>query len=198
MALFAGPKPTADNVLDCVNRSGRGALKMLVPAGQAGKQLWLSIGTDAPVEESAARLKTSPGTGAYVVDGGPGGFDPTPGGPGGGFPSDCAKADASKASISGDTFHGNLKRLNRRGHLTIPLKLAKGPACDAELQLKGPRGRVYASRRVIHMKSGRQFISLTRPRNLKLVRGGYALTVTGLSGTGEHVRVRGTVKARLA
>jgi hypothetical protein len=197
MALFANPKPTADNVLDCINRSGRGSLKMLVPAGKTGKQLWLSIGTDAPVEESAARLQVEPGKGEYVVDGGPGGFDPTSGGPGGGFPGACAKADASKASISGKLFRGNLKRLNKRRQLTIPFKLAKGPICDAQLELKGPRGRVYASKRLIHVGSGRQFIKLSRARGLKLVRGGYALSVTGLSRTGEHVRVGGTLKARL-
>jgi hypothetical protein len=197
LALFDGTRPTADNVLDCINRSGRGALKMLVPATLAKKQLWLSIGTDAPVEESAATVATRPGAGAYVVDGGPGGFDPTSGGPGGGFPGDCAKADASKASISGKLFRGNVKRLNKRRQLAIPFKLAKGPVCDAQLELKGPGGRVYASKRVIHIKSGRQFISLNRPRSPKLVRGGYALSATGLSRTGEHVRVRGTLKARL-
>ena len=198
LALFSGSKPTADNVLDCIDRSGRGALKMLVPATQAKKSLWLSIGTDAPVEESAASLSTRPGTGAYVVDGGPGGFDPTPGGPGGGFPADCAKADASKASIGGSSFKGNLKRLNRRRRLTIAFKLAKGPICDAELQLKGPHNRVYATKRIVRLKSGRQFVTLTRPRDTDLVRGGYRLAVTALGKTGERVVVKSTLKARLA
>jgi hypothetical protein len=197
LALFSGPKPTADNALDCINRSGRGALKMLVPAQQAKKQLWLSIGTDAPVEESAASLATRPGAGAYVVDGGPGGFDPSPGGPGGGFPGDCARADASKASIGGKTFKGNLKRLNKRRRLSIPLNLAKGPICDVQLELRGPHNRVYASRRIVRVKSGRQFITLTRPRDTNLVRGGYRLAVTALSKTGEHVAIKSTLKARL-
>jgi hypothetical protein len=197
LSLFSGPRPTADNALDCINRSGRGALKMLVPASQAKKQLWLSIGTDAPVEESAASLATRAGAGTYVVDGGPGGFDPTPGGPGGGFPGECAKADAAKASIGGKTFKGNLKRLNKRRHLSIPLKLAKGPICDVQLELRGPHNRVYASRRIVRVKSGRQFISLTRPRDTNLVRGRYRLAVTALSTTGDHVRVKSTLKARL-
>jgi hypothetical protein len=198
LALFSGAKPTADNVLDCIDRSGRGALKMLVPAAQAKKQLWLSIGTDAPVEESTATLATRPGAGAYVVDGGPGGFDPTSGGPGGGFPSDCARADASKASVSGAAFKGNLKRLDKRRHLSIPLMLVHGPICDARLELKGPHNRVYATRQIVRIKSGRQFISLTRPRHSTLAKGSYRLVVTALSSTGEHVTVKSTLKARLA
>jgi hypothetical protein len=197
LALFNGPKPTGDNVLDCINRSGRGALKMLVPPAQAKKQLWLSIGTDAPVEESTASVTTRPGAGAYVVDGGPGGFDPTPGGPGGGFPSDCAKADASRASIGGSPFKGNLKRLNKRRRLSIPLKLTRGPICDVQLQLKGPHNRVYATKRIVRIKSGQQFVNLTRPRNTKLTKGSYRLAITALSRTGEHVTVKSTLKARL-
>jgi hypothetical protein len=198
LALFSGPKPTADNALDCIDRSGRGPLEMLVPAKQAKKQLWLSIGTDAPVEESTASLATGPGAGAYVVDGGPGGFDPTPGGPGGGFPGDCAKADASKARIGGAPFKGNLKRLNKRRRLDIPLKLTKGPICDVQLELRGPHNRVYASKRIVRIKGGAQFITLTRARGTKLVRGGYRLVVTALDRTGQHVPVKSTVKARLA
>jgi hypothetical protein len=198
LALFSGPRPTADNALDCIDRSGRGPLKMLVPAKQAKKQLWLSIGTDAPVEESTASLATGPGAGAYVVDGGPGGFDPTPGGPGGGFPGDCARADASKASIGGAPFQGNLKRLNERRNLNIPLKLTKGPICDVRLELRGPHNRLYASKRIVRLRGGRQFVPLTRPHGTKLVRGGYRLVVTALAATGEHVQVKGTLKARLA
>jgi hypothetical protein len=198
ITLFGGSHfPTADSALDCVNRSGSGPLQMLVPADKERKQLWLSIGTDAPVEESSARLRVEPGAGAFVVDGGPGGFDPTPGGPGGGFPGDCAKADASKASVGGPVVRGNVKRLNRRRQITIPLKLANGPLCDVELQLRGPGGGIYASKRAIRIKSGRQFIRLTRPSGTKLRSGGYALAITALSSTGDYVRVRSTLRARL-
>jgi hypothetical protein len=196
LALFSGAKPTGDNALDCINRSGPGALEMLVPAAQARKQLWLSVGSDTPVEESSATLTTRPGAGAYVVDGGPGGFDPTSGGPGGGFPSDCAKSDASHASVGGAIFKGNVKRLNKRRHMSIPLKLTKGPVCDVRLDLEGPHGRIYATRRIVRVKSGSQFIRLTR--NSKLVKGGYRLAITALGRTGEHVTVKSTLKARLA
>src|SRR3954469_14812853 len=173
LALFSGSKPTGDNVLDCINRSGSGALELLVPASQARKELWLSVGTDEPVEESSATLTTSPGAGAFVVDGGPGGFDPTAGGPGGGFPSDCAKSHAARASVGGAVFKGNVKRLDKRRHMSIPLKLSKGPICDVRLDLKGPHGRIYASKRIVRVKSGRQFVQLKRPRGVALVKGSY-------------------------
>jgi hypothetical protein len=198
LAVFRNPRPTLDNALDCVNRSGRGSLQMLIPAADARQQLWLSIGTDQPVEESAASLRVQPGVGAFVADGGPGGFDPTPGGPGGGFPSDCARGDAQRAGIGGAVFHGNVKRLNKRRSLSIPLTVTKGPVCDVQVELVGPRGRVYASRRALRIRSGKQFVLLTRAGGIKLVRGGYKLRVTGLSSTGDYVQVRSTLRARLA
>jgi hypothetical protein len=198
LAVFRSPSPTLGNALDCVNRSGRGSLQMLIPAAEARKQLWLSIGTDRPVEESAASLRVQPGVGAFVVDGGPGGSDPTPGGPGGGLPDDCAKADAQRAGFGGATFHGSFKRLNKRRSLSIPVTVTKGPVCDVLLELVGPRGTVYASSRALRIKSGKHFLALTRPAGTKLVRGGYALRVTALSRTGEYVLVRSTLRARLA
>jgi hypothetical protein len=170
---------------------------MLIPAAQTGKALWVRLGTDVPVEESAASLRVAPGAGALVVDGGPGGFDPTPGGPGGGFPSGCATADAQRAGIGGAPIRANLKRLNKRSSITLPLKLTRGPICDVEVDLLGPRGRVYAAARAISIKSGRHFLRLKR-RRTKLARGAYTLRVTALSRTGDYVRVRSTLRARLA
>jgi hypothetical protein len=197
LAVFAGSTPTAGNALDCVNRSGRGALQMLIPAARARKPLWVQLGTDQPVEESAASLRVAPGAGTLVVDGGPGGFDPTPGGPGGGLPNDCAKADAERAGIGGTPFRGNVKRLNKRASITLPLKLTRGPICDVEVELLGPRGRVYASMRALSIRTGRHFLRLKR-RPTKLAHGAYTLRVTALSKTGDYVRVHSTLKARLA
>jgi hypothetical protein len=194
LTVFSGARPTADNVLDCVDRAGGGALQMLVPA-RAKKTLWLRVGTDDPADGSTASLSIEDGSGAFVVDGGPGGFDPTAFGPGGGLPAECDHSDASKSSLSGPRLNGTAKLLGRRSVLTISLTLKKGPLCDVDARLVGPRGKVYASARSVRLKGGRRHIGLTRKR--KLVRGSYSLQVTALDGLGDPVRVRSTVKAKL-
>jgi hypothetical protein len=194
LTVFAGAHPTADNVLDCVDRAGIGALQMLVEA-KAKKTLWIRIGTDDPPDGRSATLRIGSGTGAFVVDGGPGGFDPTAFGPGGGLPAECDHADASKSSLSGPRLSGTAKQLGRRRVLTISMTIKKGPLCDVDARLVGPRGRVYASARSIRLKGGRRHIALTRKR--KLVRGSYSLQVTALDSLGDPVRVRSTVRGKL-
>jgi hypothetical protein len=194
LTVFAGARPTADNVLDCVDRAGDGALQMLVQAN-ARKQLWIRIGTDDPPDGRSATLRITSGTGAFVVDGGPGGFDPTAFGPGGGLPAECGRADASKASLSGPRLNGTVKQLGRRGVLTLGATIKKGPLCDVDARLVGPKGRVYASTRSIRLKGGKRRIRLTRTR--RLVRGSYTLQVSALDALGDPVRVRSTVRAKL-
>ncbi|HEY0630460.1 MAG TPA: hypothetical protein VGC98_00260, partial [Thermoleophilaceae bacterium] len=193
LTVFAGAAPQADNALDCVNRAGRGSLQMLVQA-KARKPLWIRVGTDGPPAASKASLRIEPGTGAFVVDGGPGGFDPTSFGPGGGFPPECARADAAKASASGPSFQGQSKQLSARATLTLAFTIRKGPLCDVEATLVGPHGRVYASARSIRLQGGRRRLHLTRTR--KLARGSYSLRITALSNLGDPVPVHTTVKGK--
>ena len=94
LTVFAGRRPTGDNVLDCVNRERSGALQMVVPVKRR-RPLWIRLGTDRPVDGAEASLRISAGRGVSVIDGGPGGSDPTPGGPGGGFPFACDRARPS-------------------------------------------------------------------------------------------------------
>jgi hypothetical protein len=195
LTVFQGASPTGDNVLDCVDRAGAGALEMLVQ-GKAHKPLWIRVGTDNPPDGGTASLRVEPGTGAFVVDGGPGGFDPTSFGPGGGFPPECDRADASKASASGPLFKGALKTIGNRSALTLTATIKKGPLCDLDARLVGPRGKVYAEARSIRLKGGRRRIRLVRMR--KLVRGSYRLQMTALDSLGDTVFVRCTVKASLA
>jgi hypothetical protein len=194
LTVFSGASPTADNALDCVNRAGRGAIEMVVPA-KKGKPLWLRLGIDQPGIGAAASLFAGPGAGTFVVDGGPGGSDPTPGGPGGGLPDDCSKADAERASITGAPFGGKVKQLNKRGALTIPITLNRGPVCDVTVALVGPRGHMYASGRMLRLKGGRLRVRLSRVG--RLARGGYRLQVTALSRLGDHVRVRSSLRGKL-
>jgi hypothetical protein len=194
LTVFAGARPTGDNVLDCVDRAGGGSMQMLVQA-KARKPLWIRIGTDDPPDGASATLRIDSGAGELVVDGGPGGFDPTAFGPGGGFPSECARADAAKSSLSGPRLNGSAKELGKRGTLTMSATVKKGPLCDLDARLVGPKGKVYAKARSVRLKGGRRHIRLTRRR--KLVRGSYSLQVTALDGLGDPVRVRSTVKAKL-
>ena len=72
-------------------RSRYGALQLRV-AAERRRPLWIRIGTAHPAAGDVARLRVTDGAGATVVDGGPGGFDPTPGGAGGGLPAACERA----------------------------------------------------------------------------------------------------------
>jgi hypothetical protein len=195
LTVFQGAAPNGDNVLDCVDRAGRGSLQMLVQ-GKARKPLWIRIGTDDPPDGSTASLRVEPGTGAFVVDGGPGGFDPSAFGPGGGFPAECGRADASKASATAPPFKGALKQLAKRSTLTLSATIKKGPLCDLDARLIGPRGKIYAEARSVRLKGGRRRIRLTRTR--RLARGSYRLQISALDAVGDTVTVRATVKARLA
>jgi hypothetical protein len=195
LTVFSGPTPTTANALDCVNRVGPGELEMKVPA-KAKRPLWIRIGTDRPPDRTAATMTIAPAGDAFVVDGGPAGSDPTTGGPGGGLPFACRKADAAAASVTGPAISGNVKRLNRLKRFGFALNLRNGPVCDVEVELTGPGGRVYAVARTLRLKGGLRSISLTRTRKLR--RGAYRLRVTALSRLGEHMPVRGAVKGRLA
>jgi hypothetical protein len=194
LTVFSGPTPTAANALDCVNRVGPGEIDMKVPT-KAKRPLWIRLGTDRPPDRTSAELEVTPAGDAFVVDGGPAGSDPTTGGPGGGLPFDCGKADASQATLTGPRIRGNQKRLNRLRRLKIALNLKKGPVCDVTIELVGPRRRVYASTRSLRLKGGRRAVSLRRTARLR--KGGYRLRVTALSRLGEHVQLRGSVKGKL-
>jgi hypothetical protein len=194
LTVFTGSTPTTANALDCVNRVGRGDIQMKVPT-RAGRTLWIRIGTDRPPDRTNATLSVLPGADAFVVDGGPAGFDPTSGGPGGGLPSECAKADAAQASLVGPRITGKAKQLNRHRAVRVTLNLKKGPVCDASIELVGPRGHVYATSRTLRLKTGRRAVTLHR--HLRLARGGYRVRVTALSRLGEHVLVRSAVKGKL-
>jgi hypothetical protein len=194
LTVFSGATPTTGNALDCVNRVGRGEMQMKVPT-RPGKPLWIRIGTDRPPGGTDATLEAVPAGGAFVVDGGPAGFDPTTGGPGGGLPGDCSKADAERASLTGPRIAGRVKQLNRLRTVRPTLSLKKGPVCDVTIELVGPRGRVYASAQALRLKTGRRVVALRRLT--RLVKGAYRVRVTALSRLGDHVSVRSAVKGRL-
>lgn len=193
LTVFSGSRPATYNALDCVNRAGPGALQMLVPT-RPRRPLWIRIGADGPPEGSEATLLVEAGAGRKVIDGGRGGFDPTTGGPGGGLPTECARADAERARLTAAPFVGTAKRRNRSRALGLSLRVRGGLLCDVQVELIGPGGLVYARTAAARLKP-RLKLRLLRER--ALVRGGYRLHVTAISELGERVRVRTTMKGRL-
>jgi hypothetical protein len=195
VTVFGGRRPTAENALDCVNRSGRGSLALDVP-GRRRRPLWIRIGTNSPPAGARATLRVADGGGAIVVDGGGGGFDPTTGGPGGGLPTACARAKVARARVAGARLSGSVAARNRRRLLPLAIVVRGGSVCDVQLRLFGPRGRVYALGRAIRLKKGRRVVTLQRVRRLR--RGSYRLRTTAISLLGERVPVRTNVGGRLS
>ncbi len=192
LAVFEGSKPTRANALDCVNRERRGPLQMIVRTRKQ-RPLWIRVGSDR-LAAAPALLAVEPGARATVIDGGPGGFDPSAGGPGRGFPSACLSARIERARISGPRLTGAARQ--RNGFIRVPVRIAVrgAPVCDAQLRLYGPRGRIYAQGRAVRLR-GRQVVRLPRLRTFR--PGKYRLSVTGVSDLGRRVSVRTRVAGRL-
>jgi hypothetical protein len=166
---------------------------MLVQA-KVHQTLWVRVGVDRPAAGSQATIDVQPGAGALVVDGGPGGFDPTPGGPGGGFPSGCFRTPLAKVRIAGPGFAGQAKAANHHPIVALPITVRGGPICDVHLELFGPGGHIYALTRAISVR-GRTTVRLQRVRNL--VKGGYRLRVGAQSELGKPAIVKTDVRGRL-
>jgi hypothetical protein len=98
LAVFRGAAPKPINMLDCVNRSGFGSMQVRVRV-RRGEPVWVRVGTSVSSGSLGALLRVLSGA-VRVIDGGPGGFDPTPGGPGGGLPDACDRAGRSWAGSS--------------------------------------------------------------------------------------------------
>lgn len=179
LTVFAGGRPTTANALDCVDRASAGDLQMVVPA-QARRPLWFRVGTDR-ASAGPARLRLDDGTDATVVDGGPGGVDLTPYGPGGGLPDICADADAGLARIVARP------RAIEPGRALIGLNVTGSAVCDATLTLSGPKGFSY-QRRLVFLPRGRQVLAI--PVSGKLAKGHYRLRASGLDLLGHARRVR--------
>jgi hypothetical protein len=193
LTVFAGSRPTGENALDCVNREGRGTLEMAVPVKRR-RPVWVRIGTDRPANGATASLRVEPGENATVIDGGPGGYDPTPGGPAGGFPNACLNTRVERARITGPSLGGPAGAFNRFRRVPIAIRVRGASVCDAEVKLFGPRGHLFARGRAVRL-TGRSTVHLPRLRTFR--RGRYRLAVTGVSATGTRVKVRTRVRGTL-
>jgi hypothetical protein len=192
LTVHQGPVPSATNALDCVNRERSGMLAMRVRA-RRGRTLWVRLGTDRPSSSSSAQLRLSSAD-ETIVDGGPGGSDPTPGGPGGGLPDTCARTRAVKARVTGRPLTGRAKQLSRRRALTLRVRLSGSSVCDVDARLFGPRGRVYAVAAAVRL-NGTESLRLVRTR--RLAKGRYRLVVRAIDAFGERRRITSRVQGRL-
>ncbi|MGI8622939.1 MAG: hypothetical protein ACR2NB_05505 [Solirubrobacteraceae bacterium] len=194
LTVFSGHRPTGDDALDCVNREGFGSLQMVVPA-RRGRTLWIGIGTGRTGVGDGATVTVEPGEKATVIDGGPGGSDPTPYGPGGGLPAACDSADGADATITGPALAGRAGDRNRFQRVPVAIRVSGSSVCDADLRLRGPGGQVYARGQAIRLAPGRRRVGLPRLRTF--VPGADHLEVIGLDKLGKHARVRTRVRGRL-
>jgi hypothetical protein len=190
LTAFAGTRPGGDDVLDCVNREGHGALRLNVPV-KRGRPVWVRVGADGTDGGERARLRVTDGARATVIDGGPGGFDPTPYGPGGGFPSACDTADATAARVSGARLRGRAGAYNRFRRVPARIRVRGASVCDAQVRLLGPGGHTYARASLVRVKPGRSTLRLPRLRTFR--RGRYRLELRGVTLRGKRVVVAGTV-----
>ena len=192
LAVFAGRTPTSANALDCVNRERGGPLEMLVRARKR-QPLWIRVGSDR-LAAAPALLRVEPGADATVIDGGPGGFDPSPGGPGRGFPGGCQRGQDERIRITGPRLTGFAPQLNGSARVPLRIVVRRGSVCDAQLRLYGPRGRIYGEGRAVRLKGG-EVVVLSRRRSFR--PGVYRLRVTGMSRLGVRKSVRTRVGGRL-
>ncbi len=194
LTAFRGGRPTGDNVVDCVNREGRGDLQLALPV-RGGRTTWIRIGAERTLGDEDVDVTVRDGSAAVVVDGGPGGFDPTPYGPGGGLPVDCDVADVSSSRVSGPTVRARARAFNRRALVPVRVRVRGDAVCAARLRLYGPRGRVYAETLAVRLKPKRQTVQLLRKRALR--PGRYRLRVDGADLRGRPATVRGRVTWRI-
>jgi hypothetical protein len=159
---------------------------MLVDA-KRNRPTWVRVGLDRYAGDEQARITVRPGEYSLVVNGGPGGFDPTPGGPGGGLPVGCDSADASQAAVTGPRLTGRAGDYNRFVRVPIRLEVSDSPICDATLRLYGPRGHIYAKGRYVRLARGTRRVGVPRLRTF--VPGRYHLETTGIDLDGDRTRV---------
>jgi hypothetical protein len=192
LAAFTGEMPAEGRALDCVVRDERGPLEMIVPV-RRGRTTWLRVGTDS-LAGAPATLAVARAGDARVIDGGRGGVDPTPGGPGGGLPAACDRPEIERARIAGPRLSGPPGRYNV-DDVPIVVNLRGARVCDAELRLYGPHGFVYAKAVLPQLKAGKRTVLLGRRRTF--ARGRYRLELTGIDRLGDRVKVRGNVQGTL-
>jgi hypothetical protein len=194
LAVFQGSRPTGDNALDCVNRRAPGQLQALVDV-KRNRPTWVRIGLDRYEGDEQATISVREGEFATVINGGSGGFDPTPGGPSGGLPATCDSADAGEALVAGPRLTGRASDYNAYTRVPIRIDVSESPVCDATLRLYGPHGHVYAKGRYVRLSRGATRVRVPRLRTF--VPGRYHLETSGLDIDGDRTGADTDVTGKL-
>ena len=163
LAVYRGAKPTARNQVSCIDREGNGPLTLPVRVKKR-KLLWVRVGADRPADASRARVsvrRPRPGEGRS----------------GGGC---LSKLRSSVSASLAQTLP--LKGRNRLREVAVRVRVSRGPVCRAELELVGPRGRVYARGQRAILRGGGEIVGLRRTR--RLVPGRYRVRVEGAGFVG--------------
>lgn len=187
LTVFEGRRPTGDNAVDCVVRRTGGPLQMVVSA-ERRRPLWIRVGSDSFVGDETARIRVSDGTNSTIVNGGSGGFDPTPGGPAGGLPGACDSADVTRARVSGPDLRGRAGTYNRFVRVPVRIRVTGSAICDATLRLIGPGGSVYAQGRFRALRRSTSLRTVVLPRFRTFRAGRYRLEATGVDLRGRRAR----------
>jgi hypothetical protein len=171
---------------------------MAVPT-KKNQPIWLRLGTERTTGDEEASITLSDATtgeNAVVVDGGPGGFDPTTGGPAGGFPKSCELPHAEDGGVTGPDLRGTVSIFNRAARFPINVSVNQDVRlCDVTLTLRGPSGLEYAKLHKVSLSAGEHKLFLPRLRTI--VPGRFVLRVDALSSDRKLVKVRSAVSGRL-
>jgi hypothetical protein len=157
LAVFAGSRPSPEGSVDCVDREGSGTLALPVRA-RARRPLWIRVGTDRPARGARARVRAVPAQPGETATGGACLAEPRP---------------RLRAALVGVPV---VPARNRARELTLRLRVLRGPLCEAQLRVVGPRGRLYARTSVPVLARGVRVVRVPRVR--RLVRGHYRLRIS--------------------
>ena len=177
LSLYRGSRPTAANQIACVDREGNGPLSLPVRAKKR-RLLWVRIGTDRPADRSRARLRVGrprPGEGRSA--------------------GGCLSKLRSSVSVRlAQTLP--VKRRNALRAVSVSVRVRTGPVCRAELELVGPRNRVYARGKATALRGGGEIVGLRRVR--RLVAGRYRVRVEGAGFVGRRTDIPTTSDLRIS
>ncbi|HEV3001094.1 MAG TPA: hypothetical protein VGW75_10190 [Solirubrobacteraceae bacterium] len=177
LTVFAGSAPRASALAGCVDRDGPGPL-VLPFARRTRATLWVRVGTDRPGPESEALVTFRPRLASDVESGG-----------------GCLASERPRVSGGPARASRRVRDYRRTRAFELSLRAARGPVCNAAIELVGPRRVVYARGGAPALRGSAERVVLRRIRPLR--RGLYRLRIEANGLGGVRRRVPSTVLFRL-
>jgi hypothetical protein len=150
---------------------------MLPVQAKKGRLLWVRVGTDRPAPGATAQLHLRRAVAADRLDGGA-----------------CLPSTTPATVAGGYVGPTAVKRANKNRTVLLRMRVRNGPLCAAQLQLEGPKGKIYA-RGTAGRVRGTESVRLQRVR--KLTRGLYRLRVDALGVAAIRNKVPSSLTFRL-